>query len=408
MNNQEAVMNCKTIIPAVLLIAICLTMLVPEDAGAIPAFARRHKMSCTTCHAPFPRLKDFGEEFAGNGFTIPEEEKDRDFIIAGDDLLRLNKDVPLAVRFDAYMLARSEASVTTDLQSPWGIKLLSGGNLAKNVGYYFYFFMDERGEVAGVEDAYIHFNNIGGKPWDIMVGQFQTSDPLMKRELRMTFEDYQIYKTGVGRSKVNLTYERGVMSTFDIEKTGTGLIGFVANGNGRAEAGDDKIFDSDKYKNFGGKITQDFGDYAGGGYFYYYGQELGAQPRSAFNPNPVTYKNEIMFHGPDFTLGNGTFDMTFQYLFRRDTNPNYIANPVDVDTKGIIAELVYSPQQDRSRYYYTFLYNQIDSDFDGHDYETATVGATYLMARNLRGTLEYTRNLETDQDRVILGLVSGF
>ena len=59
----------------------------PDDAEAIPAFARRYKMSCTTCHAPFPRLKAYGEEFAGNGFVIPEEEKDRDYVSAGDDLL---------------------------------------------------------------------------------------------------------------------------------------------------------------------------------------------------------------------------------------------------------------------------------------------------------------------------------
>ena len=53
--------------------------LVPRQAEAIPAFARQHKISCTTCHAPFPRLKDFGEEFAGNGFAMPEEENAREF-----------------------------------------------------------------------------------------------------------------------------------------------------------------------------------------------------------------------------------------------------------------------------------------------------------------------------------------
>jgi hypothetical protein len=40
------------------------------DALAIPAFARKYDMSCTTCHAPFPKLKPFGEEFAGNGFQL--------------------------------------------------------------------------------------------------------------------------------------------------------------------------------------------------------------------------------------------------------------------------------------------------------------------------------------------------
>ena len=37
------------------------------------------------------------------------------------------------------------------------------------------------------------FNNVFGSELDISVGQFQVSDPLFKRELRLPFEDYQVY-----------------------------------------------------------------------------------------------------------------------------------------------------------------------------------------------------------------------
>ena len=395
-------MKTRMIIILSLLAVVGLTTLLPQTAQAIPAFARTHKLSCNTCHAPFPRLKDFGNEFAANGFTIPEEEKERDFISAGDDLLKLNKTFPIAARFDAYAVMESETDITSDLQTPWGLKLLSGGNLAKNVGYYFYFFMDERGEVAGVEDAYIHFNNIGGVPFDIMVGQFQTSDPLMKRELRLTYEDYNIYKTNIGDSRTNLTYDRGVMLTYDITSTGTGLVGFVVNGNGKPDAEPDvtgtQKFDNDKYKNFGARIIQDVLDPFSLGYYFYTGQELG----------DGGFKNEVMYHGPDFVLGNGMFDLTFQYLFRTDTDPSFVGGTTDVETQGLVAELVFAPKRDRSTHYFTLLYNQIDSDWDEHDYETVTVGATHLFARNLRGTLEYTRNLELENDRGVIGLVTAF
>ena len=69
-------------------------------------------------------------------------------------------------------------------------KLLSGGALTKNVAYYFYFFFSERGEVAGVEDAFLMFNNVGNSELDIYAGQFQVSDPLFKRELRLFYQDY--------------------------------------------------------------------------------------------------------------------------------------------------------------------------------------------------------------------------
>ncbi|MDX2475099.1 MAG: hypothetical protein QNL91_15495 [Candidatus Krumholzibacteria bacterium] len=391
-------MKIKNLLAISLLVVVVAATLLPTSAEAIPAFARTHKLSCTTCHAPFPRLKDFGAEFAANGFTIPEQEKERDFISAGDDLLKLNKTFPLAARFDAYAVFDSDTEITSDLQAPWALKLLSGGTLAKNVGYYFYFFMDERGEVAGVEDAYIHFNNIGGKQFDIMVGQFQTSDPLMKRELRLTYDDYQVYRKKIGDSSTDLTYDRGIMVTYDFESTGTGLVGMVVNGNGKPDAGDNRKYDNDKYKNYGFRVIQDVVDPLTVGYFFYAGKEMGT----------TGFANEVAFHGPDFTLGNGTLDLTFQYLFRKDTDPLFTGVDVDVETSGLVAELVISPYQDRSRNYFTLLYNQINSDWDTEDYETLTVGATHLMARNIRGTLEYTRNLDTDTNRGVIGLVTAF
>jgi hypothetical protein len=387
-----------------LLLVVLVAATAPPRAEAIPAFARQYKISCTTCHAPFPRLKPYGEEFAGNGFVIPEQENERDFISAGDDLLKLNRTFPVAARFDAYALYEDQHDINNDLQAPWGLKLLSGGTLARNVGYYFYFYMSERGEVAGVEDAYIHFNNVGGVPFDIMVGQFQTSDPLMKRELRLTYEDYEIYKVRIGNSQNNLAYDRGVMLTFDIEKTGTGLVGMLVNGNGKPEAGDNRKFDNDKYKNFGFRVSQDVLEPFRIGYFYYYGEEKGFASETA----TTAYKNRLQHHGPDFTLGNGMFDLNFQYLFRRDTNPVFVVDGARVETEGMIAELVFAPRRDSSRLYFTVLYNQIDSELDGHDYETVTISGTHVLARNLRGNLEFTRDLEGEFSRIGVGLVSAF
>ncbi len=406
-------MMTKKILSLLVLAATVATFLIPANASAIPAFARRYKMSCTTCHTPFPRLKAYGNEFAANGFMIPEEEKDRDYVIAGDDMLRLNRDFPIAVRFDAFatMFENEDGDVATDLQSPFGLKMLSGGPLAKDIGYYFYFFMSERGEVAGIEDAYIHFNNLGGAPLDIMVGQFQTCDPLMKRELRLTYEDYKIYKTRIGLSNNNLAYDRGMIITYDVEKTGTSLVGMLLNGNGK-DATVDGHFDSDKFKNFFLRAGQDFGEYLHVGYFGYYGDELGFNPD--LDGNPLThdvgavFHNRLLYHGPDIKAGNGTFDLSFQYLKRRDTNPNFVSNAVDVETDGIVAELVISPHQDRSRHYITLLYNKIDSDWDAYDYETYTLGVTRLARRNLRLTLEYTYDNVQETSRGAVGLVSAF
>ena len=392
----------RRIVLAALAVAVALPLLAPADAEAIPAFARRYKLSCSTCHAPFPRLKPYGDEFAANGFVIPEQESARDYVSAGDDLLHLNRDFPLAVRFDAFAWFEEDAAVDQDMQTPFGLKLLSGGPLARNVSYYFYFYMDERGEVAGVEDAYIHFNDIGGVPFDVMVGQFQVCDPLMKRELRLTYEDYLIYKAKIGDAVGNLTYDRGIMATYDVAATGTGLVGMVVNGNGKVEAGEDGKFDRDEDKSFAGRVTQPLGGFLQVGYFYYAGQEV------QIGTDDAMYKNGLHYHGPDVVVGNGMFDLTVQYLLRSDSNPTFLQGAEKIETDGIVGELVVSPHRDRSRFYGTLLYNRIDSDWDMYDYETYTVSLTHLLARNLRGTVEYTWDAERETSRGGIGLVAGF
>ncbi|UCE08552.1 MAG: hypothetical protein JSW07_11230, partial [bacterium] len=340
-------------------IFLIIILFASTDANAIPAFARRHKVSCTTCHAPIPKLKPYGDEFAGNGFIMIEDEKARDYISAGDDLLWLNKTFPIGIRFDAYTVYDEDELVDNDLQIPWGLKILSGGTLYKNIGYYFYFYMSERGEVAGIEDAYVHFNDVFGSNLDIMVGQFQTSDPLMKRELRLTFEDYVFYKTQIGDSRTNLAYDRGFMLVYGIEKTGTDLVALVVNGNGKEEAGSDKKFDDDKFKNFGLRLNQGIGKLMSIGGYFYQGKEqelIGSQ------------ENKITYYGPDLNLSAGPIEFTAQYMVRKDSNPFFITNAEEIESTGIIAEVIFAPHLDRSRFYFTGLYNNIDSDLKQHNY----------------------------------------
>ena len=378
---------------------VFILLLTAVESFAIPAFARRYKLSCTTCHDPFPKLKEYGDEFAGAGFILKEEEKERDYITAGDDLLWLNRTFHVGARLDAYAMVHTDQDVDKDLQTPWGLKLLSGGAVTKNIGYYFYFYMSERGEVAGIEDAYIHFDNVFGSNLDIMVGQFQTSDPLMKRELRLTFEDYEIYKVRPGDSGTNLAYDRGVMLVYGIDQTGTDLVGFIVNGNGKAQADEDtKKFDADKYKNFGFRLSQGIGDFMSIGGYYYTGKEGGAGG---------TPTNEIAFWGPDLNIGLGPVEVTAQYLERKDSDPLF-AGGTEAKTTGVVTEVVIAPRLDRSRFYLTGLYNWIDSDLDALDYQTITLGGTYLVARNLRLTAEYTRDLIHDVNRFVFGTVTGF
>ncbi|HDP68570.1 MAG TPA: hypothetical protein ENN20_08740 [Candidatus Marinimicrobia bacterium] len=387
-----------------LIICLIIILISSQSALAIPAFARRYKFSCNNCHDPFPRLKDYGDEFAGNGFIEPNEEKSRDYISAGDDKLWLNRDFTVGIRFDAYAMLETKGAIEKDLQTPYGLKLLSGGTLYKKIGYYFYFYIYERGEVAGLEDAYIHFDNVFNSKLDIMVGQFQTCDPLMKRELRLTYEDYYILKKKIGNSNTNLAYDRGVIFAYGIEKTGTDIVAMLTNGNGIPEAGNNHRFDSDPYKNVGLRVAQGIGENIGIGGFYYRGEEAKLNGATVI----IATTNVVQYFGPDVVLNLGKLTFTGQYLIRMDSNPNFIANPDETQTIGICAELVFAPKYDQSDFYWTLLYNNIESDIAAHNYHTIALSGTYLMARNLRLIAEYIHDLEAENNLFILGLVSGF
>ena len=50
---------------------IVFVALTTEQSYSIPAFARKYKTSCQTCHNGFPKLNAFGEAFRRNGYQFP-------------------------------------------------------------------------------------------------------------------------------------------------------------------------------------------------------------------------------------------------------------------------------------------------------------------------------------------------
>ncbi|MDT8323528.1 MAG: hypothetical protein RRA94_05425 [Bacteroidota bacterium] len=399
-----------------LIIMACglLAAALPREADAIPAFARKYKLSCSTCHSMVPKLKEYGEDFAGNAFTLPDApEPPRTYVDAGDDQMLLHRFFPIAVRFDGYVQYAERDAGEFDFQTPYGVKLMSGGPISPHVGYYMYFYMNERGEVAGLEDAYVHFNNVFDTELDIMVGQFQVSDPLFKRELRLTLEDYEVYRMRPSFSHANLTYDRGVILTYGFD-FGLDLVGEVLNGNGIGEA-EGAVFDVDNGKAFAFRASQSVGPVRVGG-FYYRGEELFRNvafggPNVPLNLADV--KNVVQYYGPDVTIGNEYIELNAQYLRRVDSDIP-VGSPEgallqEMTMDGIMAELVYMPGGPESNWAFVALYNNSEiAELDHMVYHTATFSASRLLARNLRLIGEITYDLENETPRAAIGFVSGF
>ncbi|GBD31827.1 hypothetical protein HRbin33_00787 [bacterium HR33] len=379
------------------------------DEGRIPAFARRYGVSCNLCHNPIPALSAFGEQFAANGFRFAAGERMRDSVPAGDPLMSLMRELPLAIRLDAYAQLYADGRAATDLQMPYNLKVLSGGPISDNISYYFYFFLFERGEVGGIEDAYLYFNDVGGLPVDVAVGQFQVSDPLFKRELRLTYQDYAIYRARVGDQPADFTYDRGVMVIADF--AGFTISGEIVNGNGRVPAGSNRRLDDDAGKSFVAHLSREILPGFRLGALGY----RGSQTRDLGEQGEI--RNRLWMLGGDATISGGPLELNLQYVYRKDDRPTFQLSEPEAVTQGGFAELLVRPPG--SRWYAVGLYNRVWSDRplldvrlggpgDVTRYETFTAGGGYQLRRNVRLFLEATWDRERDQFQLSLGTTAAF
>lgn len=390
-----------------------LVLFTPRPAESIPAFARQYGISCTACHGPPPRLTPFGEMFAANGFRMSPDEPPRDTVDTGDPLLRLARSVHLAVRMDAYLSAETRTrpgGTDVDLQTPYGVKLLSGGQVMEDVSYYMYFYLTERGEVAGLEDAYLQFTDLAGSGVSVVAGQFQVSDPLFKRELRLEYEDYQPYRVRVGTARADLTYDRGIMALASPWPGGDVSLQ-VVGGRGLTEAGGQRLYDRDNRKNVALRLSQEFGPLRLGAFGY-----AGAEVEDGTT-------DRIRVWGPDATLSLGNVEVNAQYLRRTDSNPLFAPAAEEAAVDAAFAEGVWGPRGPAGRLFFTGLWNWIQADrpvvslrLGEQDteqeylerYHTFSGGVHWLLARNLRLMGEATWDFERESARFTTGVIAAW
>lgn len=198
-------------------IFITFVLSLSKSVDAIPAFARKYELSCETCHAAFPRLNSFGEQFAADNMRL-DDWKEMGTIDTGDERLVLPDSAPIAIRTQAYVQARQGENIDPitgptgnesnfDFQSPYLIKLLAGAPLSEHITFYFYAIFAEKGGNGEtvVEDAWFRHDDLFDAGIGMTLGQFQISDLLFVRETRLNFQDFMVYRMA------GITYDRGLL-----------------------------------------------------------------------------------------------------------------------------------------------------------------------------------------------------
>ena len=392
-------------IPLLFIIMILLIMIIPSKSNAMPVFARKYDMSCNTCHAAFPKLNEFGEQFVSDNMRLPNWKDSTKS--GGDDMLALPDSVPLALRTQAFAQKREasaidvetgeEVSADTDIQSPYLIKLLSSAPLSDHITYYFYAIFAEKGDNGAVivEDAWFKHDDVFGSDVSMMLGQFQVSDLMFAREVRLTFQDYMVYRMA------GLTYDRGVL--FDYAAGPVDLaLGWV-NGNGIEEnftinspgyKRPDHLFDNDSGKALFGRVGTEIAG-VGIGLFGYSGSQKNATaPAGTGSGDRDTDK---LSYGIDlsgkFTPNTYWFAQLLQNewdgFINAGTRYKWFGGFVGVD-------YIYS-----DRWAYSLLYNYTDANdlentdtiYEGIDMNSVTLTASYYFMRNIKGVVEVNLDL---------------
>jgi hypothetical protein len=365
------------------------------------------------CHDPIPRLNAFGEMFVSNGYRFYPGQQAPDRMATGDPLLQIPDRLRLAMRLDAYASAYAPSSgaggVATDFQTPYNLKIISGGPLTDHVSYYIYFMLSERGATGGIEDAYLTWNELAGAPVSVSVGQFQVSDVIFARELRLEYQDYAIYQARIGNTPVNLTYDRGLMVGADL--AGFTLAGEMVNGNGNGGALANRRFDDDRNKSFLGHVSREVAHGVTLGALGYLARQQGAAPGG---PSAL---NRLWMLGGDARVEVGPVTVRGQFIHREDASPTFTLREPQAVTNGGFGEVLW--HRSGRRWYGIALYNLIHTSEPLLDvglggpvgrsrYETVTGGGGYLLQRNLRVYAEGTWDRELRATQWTLGLTTAF
>ncbi len=147
---------------------------------AIPAFARKYGMPCSSCHEAWPKLSPFGQNFKDNGYQMMN---DRDAPIFQQPAYW-----PIAIRTTPMWHREStnralvdgtlgpntaEGKVTAHGFDYSGLDILTAGTLAKNISFLFVPSADETGAFH-IESANLRFSNLLKSSWlNIKVGKFE-------------------------------------------------------------------------------------------------------------------------------------------------------------------------------------------------------------------------------------------
>ena len=330
--------------PALVLAAL---MLSATDAEAIPAFARKYKLGCNTCHTLYPQLNRFGRDFRDNGFRTPDEIQDllrakpktavppaasskggpalavshgstadaQDQSAGSEDFWSFIPDeIPFSIQAKLHYLIVPEGDVKSDFQLE-ELQLQTGGTFTPRVSYYLHHHLAEEGEPGDLYAGWVRFNNLFRSNWlNVIVGQTELPLSFSPEIERLSSFEYLVFDRELGANPFNLNRPQLGIQVFGQSERGTKFWAGVANGFGLAVNEETETFDNNSFKDLYARVGQELGEHFLGGYVYYGRARGSTESLGRFSDN-------FMRVGGDAFINVNKLIVYGTALYARDDNP---------------------------------------------------------------------------------------
>ena len=397
-----------TILAGLLTIFAGLVMTSPE-ANAIPAFARKYEMACSSCHTAYPKLNATGRSFKENGYAFGDKKGESQL----SDYLHWDKSFPMS---GAVVLRpfNNESTGNTQIRALHEIELLSAGRVYKKISTFFEIESED-------EDT-----NTAGDPYPthVAAGIFTYNHSLeLKVQMgygQLLFADpYDSYTDGrrltatrnVVNDSANVVDEKirhGHQQVSIYGRLGQSLFYNVGI------AGLDSDGFGDNSRQVFGRVAFDFTPDVMVGLMGTSGTckvvNAGSEAGGAAAACSTTRDQDFSKVAIDTQIDIDNFRINGVYMQAKDDNP---VSGTETNNAAYIEALYTMHENGRPTFVPLIRLDTLESN-DGADTTTAaTLNLGYYFTENIKGFLEYRNEIDTpagieDADRTLVQLEAAF
>jgi hypothetical protein len=132
-------MNCNRNLKVLFATLIVVGLTTPSVWG-IARFARKHNLTCSSCHTAVPYLNATGRSYKEAGYILPDEDGEIDWdtqpSMKISEYLDFDREFPISARIKGYIVD-DKSNSDTKIRPLHEVEIFSGGNFAKRGSWFF-------------------------------------------------------------------------------------------------------------------------------------------------------------------------------------------------------------------------------------------------------------------------------